>query len=189
MLFAAALRLESLTPAKSIGVLLTIAGVTCAVGGKIQPMDGAATGWLGVLAVFGSALCGAVCSVFYRPYLEKYPALQIGAFAMLASVAFLAILAGFEGFFAAWPAFTLGGWLAVLFIGVSSGLGYYLWLWALQHATPTEVTVFLALGPITATAGGAMLLGEAVPPLFLLGLAALALGLYVAHRRPNARRE
>ncbi|MDP6342391.1 MAG: EamA family transporter, partial [Alphaproteobacteria bacterium] len=70
-----------------------------------------------------------------------------------------------------------------------SGLGYYLWLWALQHATPTEVTVFLALGPITATAGGAMLLGEAVPPLFLLGLAALALGLYVAHRRPNARRE
>ena len=46
--------------------------------------------------------------------------------------------------------FLRGGWLAILFIGVSSGVGYYLWLFALRHATPTRVTVFLALSPLTA---------------------------------------
>ncbi len=62
---------------------------------------------------------------------------------MLASVAFLAVLAAAEGFFDAPLRITPAGWLAVGFIGVSSGVGYWLWLWALTNATPTRVTVFL----------------------------------------------
>ena len=42
---------------------------------------------------------------------------------MLASVGFLAVLAAAEGFFATLPHLTEGGWLAVAFIGVSSGVG------------------------------------------------------------------
>ena len=79
------------------------------------------------------------------------------------------------------PRFTTGGWLAVIFIGVSSGVGYYLWLWALKHATPTKVTVFMALSPITAAALGALLLSERLSPPFLLGLACVAFGLCLAH--------
>ena len=100
---------------------------------------------------------------------------------MLASVLFLALLAIPEGFFAALPRFTPGGWLAVLFIGASSGIGYFLWLWALQNTTPTRVTIFMALSPMTATALGALLLSEPVTPLFLTGLAAVAAGLVIAH--------
>jgi drug/metabolite transporter (DMT)-like permease len=51
------------------------------------------------------------------------------------------VLAAAEGFFAAPPRFTGGGWLAVGFIGLSSGIGYYLWLWALNHAPATQVTM------------------------------------------------
>jgi drug/metabolite transporter (DMT)-like permease len=116
----------------------------------------------------------------YRPYLRRYPTLPVSAFAMLAAVGFLAVLAAGEGFFAAPPRFTPGGWLAVLFIGVSSGLGYYLWLWALTHATPTRVTVFLALGPVTATGLGALLLGEPVSAATIAGIALVALGLWLA---------
>ena len=182
MLFAAALRLEALTWAKAAGVILTIAGVALVLGEKLTVgrLDGG--GWLGVAAVFGSALCGAACSVLYRPYVARYPPVQVGAFAMLASVAFLAMPAAWEGFFDALPRFTAGGWAAVLFIGVSSGVGYYLWLWALKHATPTRVTIFVALSPITATALGALLLGERITALFLLGLAAVAAGLWLANR-------
>jgi len=181
MLLAAGLGQERLTAAKSLGVLLTIAGVGFALGEKAMQW-GAARGWPGELAVFASALCGAVCSVLYRPYLRKYPTLAVSAFAMLASVAFLALLAAREGFFRGWPHFTAGGWLAVLFIGVNSGVGYYLWLWALGHTTPTRVTVFLALSPITAAGLGAWLLSEEVSALLLLGLACVVLGLWLAHR-------
>ncbi len=186
MLLAALLRLEALTLFKAAGVGLTILGVGLALGEKAAGLVSAEGGWIGELAVLASAFTGALCSVFYRPYLRRYPPVQVSALAMLASVFFLAGLAGLEGFFAAWPYFTAAGWGAVLFIGVSSGVGYYLWLWALKHATPTRVTVFLALSPVTATALGSLLLGEAVTLAFLAALLCLALGLWLAHRPEKA---
>ena len=185
MLLATALGRETLNRFKAGGVLLTVIGVGVALGERLAlPAVDSGT-WLGIAAVFASALCGAVCSVFYRPYLERYPALPVGAFAMLASVAFLAVLAAGEGFFADPPSFTVGGWLAVAFIGASSAIGYFLWLWALRHTTPTKVAVFLSLSPITATALGAMLLAERISGPFLIGLCLVAAGLPLAHREPG----
>jgi drug/metabolite transporter (DMT)-like permease len=188
LLFAAALGHERLTTAKTLGVLLSIAGVGFALGEKAVQGGGAGNRWVGELAVFASALSGAICSVLYRPYLRKYPTLDVSAFAMLASVGFLAILAAWEGFFNSLPRFSMGGWLAVLFIGISSGVGYFLWLWALGRTTPTRVTVFLALSPVTATGFGALLLGERISPISLLGLACVALGLWLAHRQGHSDR-
>jgi drug/metabolite transporter (DMT)-like permease len=186
MMLATALGRERLTLVKTLGVLLTIVGVAFALGEKAVERGGAADEWVGELAVFASALSGAICSVLYRPYLRKYPTLPVSAFAMLASVGFLAVLAAGEGFFASLPRFTAGGWLAVVFIGISSGVGYYLWLWALNHTTPTKVTVFLALSPITAAGLGALLLAERISTMSLLGLACVALGLWLAHRQGSA---
>jgi drug/metabolite transporter (DMT)-like permease len=105
---------------------------------------------------------------------------------MLASVGFLAFLTAGEGFFRAWPRFSGAGWLAVVFIGISSGVGYYLWLWALNHTTPTKVTVSLALSPVTAAGLGGLLLGEPLSMPFLMGLTSVALGLWLAHRERPA---
>ena len=185
MMLATLLGRERLTFVKTLGVLLTIVGVSFALGEKAVHRGGAAHEWVGELAVFASALSGAICSVLYRPYLRKYPTLPVSAFAMLASVGFLAVLAGWEGFFGSVPQFTAGGWLAVVFIGMSSGIGYYLWLWALNHTTPTRVTVFLALSPVTAAGLGAWILAEQVSVMLFLGLACVALGLWVAHWRAS----
>jgi drug/metabolite transporter (DMT)-like permease len=182
MLLATLLGQERLTVAKTLGVLVTIVGVAFALGDKGAGSGGAAHQWVGELAVLASALCGAVCSVLYRPYLRKYPPVAVSALAMLSSVGFLALLAAAEGFFDAWPAFTAGGWFAILFIGASSGIGYFLWLWALNHTTATKVTVFLALSPITAALLGAVLLAERLSPMSWLGVGGVALGLWVAHR-------
>ncbi len=181
MLLAAALGHERLTIAKTAGVLLTVAGVGVALGDRALERGGAPDAWIGELAVFFSAFCGALSSVLYRPYLRRYPALPVGAVAMLASVGFLALLAAGEGFYAAWPRFSLGGWIAVIFIGVSSGVFFYLWLWALERTTATKVTVFLALSPITAAALGALLLGESLTLLLLAGMVCVVLGLCLAH--------
>jgi drug/metabolite transporter (DMT)-like permease len=182
MLLAAALKLEPLTPAKMAGVVLTTTGVGIVLGDQAVHSGGTSHAWLGDLAAFASALSGAVCSVLYRPYLRKYPTLPVSAVAMLASVGFLAVLTGAQGHITAAPRFTLLGWLAVLFIGASSGIGYYLWLWALAHATPTKVTLFLALSPVTAAAAGAIYLAEPIPARTVLGLVGVVLGLWLAHR-------
>ena len=185
MVLAAALGHERLSAGRTVGVLLTVAGVAVALGEKAAGSPAASNEWTGEVAVFASALCGAACSVLYRPYLARYPTLPVSAFAMLASVGFLAVLAVPEGFFGALPRFSAGGWLAVLFIGTGSGIGYYLWLWALHHASATEVTVFLALSPITAAWLGALWLGERTSTASMIGLGLVAVGLWLAHREPR----
>src|SRR5262249_2107762 len=177
MVIAAALGYERLTLTKTLAVLLTIAGVGATLSDKAMQPGSGAHQWLGELAVLLSALSGAVCSVLYRPYLRKYPTLPVRAFAMLASVIFLAVLAWREGVVGSLPRITAGGWGAIVFIGFSSGVGYFLWLWALKHASATRVTVFLALSPLTAAVLGALLLHERISALTLLGLSLVALGL------------
>ncbi len=186
LLFAALLGHERLSVTKTAGVIVTIAGVAVTM---IDKVGAASAGWYGDAAAVLSAVCGAACSVLYRPYLRRYDPLPVGALAMLASVFFLALLAAPSGFFLEAPALTVAGWGAVIFVGLSSGLGYWLWLWALSRAPATRVTVFLALGPVTALVLGGLFLGEAVSPLALLGVVAVVLGLWLAYRpeTPAAR--
>lgn len=166
----------------AFAVVLTIIGVGLALGEKVTATAVAEGGWIGELAAFAAAFCGAACSIFYRPYLERYPTVSVGALAMFASVIFLAVAAIPEGLFTAWPTFTNAGWLAVVFIGISSGSGYFLWLFALRQAGPTEVTIYLGLSPVTAALGGAVLLGEVPGMLTFGGLALVVGGLWLASR-------
>ncbi|MEA2928351.1 MAG: hypothetical protein QOG38_779, partial [Hyphomicrobiales bacterium] len=171
LLFAALVGQERLTGAKVAGVALTVVGVGFALGDRTL---GEAS-LLGELAVLAAAATGAVCSVLYRPYLRRYPALPVSAFAMLAAVIALALPAMLDDLAGAVWRLTPLGWAAVIFIGLSSGGGYVLWLWALANTSATRVTVFLSLSPITAAVLGALLLGEAVSSTMLAGCGCVAL--------------
>jgi drug/metabolite transporter (DMT)-like permease len=176
-----------LTTAKVGGSLLTFAGVAIALGGAAmtaQPEHGSV--WLGTLSALGAAFCGAVCSIFYAPYVARSSALHVTAFAMFVAVLALAGMAAAEGFFTAWPSFTAGEMAAVAFIGVSSGIGFFLWVYALGNAPPSLVTLFLGLGPVTAALGGTALLGEPLPVAALLGLGCVLAGLWWA-LKPDQR--
>lgn len=181
MILAALLGREKLTLLKSAGVLLTILGVGITLGEKLLDASGA-NHWVGEGAVLLAAFCGALCSVLFKPYLQRYPTLSVGAYSMLASVAFLIFLALYEGAFTGWTGYSVSGWLAVAFIGLSSGIGYFGWLWALRHAPPTQVTVFLGLSPITAGIVGALLLSEPLTGPLLAGMAVVLAGLWLALR-------
>jgi drug/metabolite transporter (DMT)-like permease len=187
MLLAAALGRERLSLLKTLGVGLSFAGVGLALTDRLGVEAAGAGGWAGVAAVLASALTGAVCSVLYRPYLERYPTLPVSTIAMVASVVFLALLALPEGALDTVPRLGPGAWAAIVFIGLSSGIAYFGWLWALASLPPTQVTVFLSLSPLTAALLGALLLGETLAPLTLAGLAAVVAGLVLAFARPGAR--
>jgi drug/metabolite transporter (DMT)-like permease len=181
LLLGAALGREVVTARLLLGVLLSIAGVGLSLWPKLH---GSGAGhWWGELAVLASALVGAACSVLYRPYLQRYPTLPVSTYAMFASVAFLAVAALPEH----WPArvgtLSPQAWAAVGFIGLSSAIGYYWWLYALKHESPTRVTVFLALNPVTAALLGALLLGEPLHAASSVALALIASGLWSATRQ------
>ena len=169
---------ERVTRSKLLGILLTLAGVALALGDKVA----GAGSFTGEAAILASAATGAICSVLYRPYLRRYPTLPVSAFAMAAAAAALLVPAAFDDLTVAPFSLTAGAWAAIVFIGLSSGGGYVLWLWALKTIAATRVTVFLALSPITAALLGALLLGEPVTAMMIAGVACVAAGLWVANR-------
>jgi drug/metabolite transporter (DMT)-like permease len=177
LIVAALVGHERITLAKLAGILLTLAGVACALGDRI-----AATGSLvGEIAILASAATGALCSVLYRPYLWRYPTLPVSAFAMAAAAAALLIPAALDDLTVAPTQLGVKAWGAIVFIGLSSGGGYVLWLWALKTIAATRVTVFLALSPITAALAGAAFLGEPLTLAMIAGAGFVAAGLWVAN--------
>ncbi|WP_341913287.1 DMT family transporter [Polaromonas sp. YR568] len=187
LLLSSALGRERISAALLAGVQLSITGVALSLWPKLQaPHPGH---WWGEAAVLASAGVGALCSVLYRPYLQRYPTLAVSSFAMLVSVLFLGVLALAEN----WPtrvmALGLQSWIVVALIGISSGIGYFWWLYALKHESPTRVTVFLALNPLTAALLGVLFLGEALSPWSLAAIFLIAFGLWLATRgAASARR-
>lgn len=182
LLVAAALGHERLSWRKCLGVAFTLSGVAVALGPQVLT-DGSPP-W-GELAVLGSALCGAVCSVLYRPVLRRHAALPVSAMAMAAAVLFLAVWAQFEGANVRVLQVSAAGWAAIVFIGTSSGVGYFLWLWALRHAAASRVTLYLSLSPLTAMVLGELLLHEPLAPTLIVALLLVVLGLGVVQdRRP-----
>lgn len=182
LLLGAATRREPPSARVAFGVTVSILGVGLTLGEGVVAGAGGPDEWLGAAAALGSAFTGALCSVLYRPYLQRYPTLSVGFTAMAASVGFLALVAAGEGLFAGWPEVDPAGWAAILFIGLSSAVGYLLWLFALRHAPPTRVTMFLGLSPVTAALLGSALLGEPLTAGTVGGLVLVVTGLGLALR-------
>ncbi|MCB1340524.1 MAG: DMT family transporter [Pseudooceanicola sp.] len=166
---------ERLSLMRLAGAGVSIAGIAICLG--LGELPASLTGTLMVLA---AALSGAFCAVFYRPYLQRYPTLQVGTLAMMAAV--LALIPGalLESPLTALPALPLSAWGLVLFIGLSSGAGYLLWLSALKHARASEATILMGLSPVTAVLVGHALLDEPLTAGFAAGLALVLLGVSLA---------
>jgi len=172
---AAILRQERLTIRKLSGGILSVLGVAICLGVTHAPADPA-----GVAFALGAALAGAVCAVLYRPYLTRYPTLQIGTLAMIAAVLALLPASLFEAPLTAISGFSGSVWAGVLFIGLSSGAGYVLWLTALRHAAPTEATLLLSLSPVVAAMAGWIWLAEPVGATGFGGIALVLAGIALA---------
>jgi drug/metabolite transporter (DMT)-like permease len=164
------------------GVLLSIVGVGLALGVRAPAMSGAAF-VLGAACVLVAAFCGAVCSVLYRPLLRRHATLPLGTLAMAAAVAALLPAAAAEGLFTQMRALTPAQGAIVIAIGLSSGVGYWMWLWVLKHTAPTKATTFLALSPVTAALIGAGALGEPISAGLVGGVVCILVGLVLTASR------
>jgi drug/metabolite transporter (DMT)-like permease len=173
---------ERFDAALLVGVGLSVVGVALALGVR-PPSVAAGDLAIGAACALAAALCGAVCSVSYRPLLRRHAMLPMGAVSMAAAVAALAPAAWAEGLTRNVQGLSSGQWAAVAAVGLSSGVAYWVWLWALKHTAPTKATAFLALSPVTAALIGTLALGETLGWGFAFGLACIGVGLVVTGTR------
>ena len=135
----------------------------------------------------GATLCMALYNVWSRPFIERSSALGFLTAGMGVGAAALVLISAFSGGLARVSAFTPAEWLAAIYLGAGGGaLAFFLWVYALQHASPTRVANTMTVNPIVAGFLAAMLLGEPVTLPLVVGLIAVFAGLWIATTESKA---
>lgn len=186
MLVAALLGLEQLTGRKSLGVLLAVAGAAAALLTGLQ--DAPPGAWRGDLLMLGATLLMAFYTVWSRPFMQRSSRLGFLAAGMGFGSAASALLAWERGGWAMTQSFGPPQWAAVAFIGIAGGaVAFYLWVYALEHTTPTRVANTMTVNPIAASLLAAALVGEPIGVNLVVGIAAVGAGIWLASTSPAAR--
>jgi len=179
MIVAALLGREPLSVRKTLGVLVAMGGVAIALAAGLA--DAPAQAWRGDLIMTAGMLSMALYNVLSRPFMQRSSPLGYATAGMAFGGGLNTLLALQSGGLAAVASFGAAQWAAVLYLGVFAGaLGFYLWVYALERATPTRVANTITVSPIAAAALGAVLLGEPIGASLLIGIAAVALGIWIA---------
>jgi drug/metabolite transporter (DMT)-like permease len=186
MLTAAVLHIEKLTARKSAGVAIAVAGVAAALAAGLA--DAPAGAWRGDLLMVAGAFCMALYNVWSRPFIARSSPLAFLTAGMGVGAVCLAVLSLAGGGLV--PAgFGAPQWAAVLFIGVfGAALNFYLWVWALERATPTRVATTITVNPVSASLLAAFIMSEPIGLNLALGVAAVLAGIWIAateRRRPG----
>ena len=171
------------------GIALAALGVLLVVTkGDFASLSSGRFGTPGDILILISAVNWAVFSVLSRSSLQKHPATRMMFFVMGLGWIFISIL------FFSGPGvqeigrLTLNGWLGVGFLGVfCTGLAYIFWYDALQSIPAAQVGAFLYVEPLVALVVAAVVLGEAILLVSLLGGAIILLGVWMVNR-PGGRR-
>jgi drug/metabolite transporter (DMT)-like permease len=184
MLVAAFLKVETLTRAKTAGVVVATIGVAVALFTGLG--FAASNAWRGDVLMVAAALCMAFCSVWSRALAKQYGAIPYTALAMTFGALALVVLAWIRGGFAATGSFGPAQWSVVGFLGIFGGaLTFLLWSYGLQRTTPTRVAISVTVNPIASAIFGAYALDEPITVNLVLGLLLVAIGILVASSTPK----
>jgi drug/metabolite transporter (DMT)-like permease len=177
MIVAALMGREALTGRKTLGVFVAMGGVALALGAGLA--EAPAEAWRGDLIMTAGMLSMALYNILSRPLMARSSALGYATAGMAFGAGLNLVFCDLSTV----QSFGAAQWAAALYLGAfAGGLGFYLWVYALQRASPTQVANTITVSPIAAALLGAILLGEPIGASLLVGIAAVALGIWIAAR-------
>ena len=161
---------ERLTRAKVAALALALVGCALTVDPDAALGAGAGLSWVGVGWAFGSALSNSWYATLAGPLGRGVPELAAAAASLPVTAACFAayliarLIRGDPA-----PDVTAVGWLACIGIGLLAGLAIAVFLAGVARICPSRAAIVLTSEPAAAVALGALLLGEAVAAVTLLG--------------------
>ncbi|MEO8040465.1 MAG: DMT family transporter [Betaproteobacteria bacterium] len=168
--FSAAVGRERLSVLKVIGGVIALVAVAFALGDRVAAAD--ADTWKGDLYMFGAVLSGSIYNVASGYALRRYRALVVASVMIPTGAVAIAALVLWRGDWAAFANISAAGWFAVLYLTSFGGaITFFLWIWALEHTSPSRVALAVTLNPVSAAVLGAVVLAEPVGERLLVGVA------------------
>jgi drug/metabolite transporter (DMT)-like permease len=179
MIAGALLGVEGLSLRKTLGTLLAMLGVA---GALVTALADAPPGaWRGDLIMTGATLCMALYNVRTRPFIQRSSALGFVTASMGVGAAAPILGSAFQGGGAMVMRFTPDQWLAAIYLAAGGGaLAFFLWVYALQYASPSRVANTMTVNPFVSGILAALILHEPVTVQLSAGLIAVCIGLWIA---------
>lgn len=167
---------ERITPRKLAGVLLGFGGVALMIGPSVIQTPGGDT--LAMLACITASLCYAVAGVWARRFKKVgLPPVAVANGQLTAGAAMMLPIAMIADRPWEQPLPGLEAWGAIATLALlCTALGYILYFRLIDRAGATNALLVTLLVPPVALLLGALLLGEAIEPRDIAGLALIALG-------------
>lgn len=185
MAVAALLGVERLTARKSAGVVVAVLGVAATLAAGLG--DAPEGAWRGDLIMVGATLCMALYSIWSRPYVRRSSPLAFVTAGMGCGALCLVVVAAWSGGFVVARQFDWAQWLAIFYLGAGGGaLAFYLWVFALERASPTRVANTMTVNPVVSSVLAAWLLGEPLGFHIAAGIAAVGAGIWIATVEPRS---
>jgi drug/metabolite transporter (DMT)-like permease len=178
-LISAASGKERLSIRSAAGLLSAFAGVVLIIRshGELSFSSSEITGDL--LTLFAS-LTWALYTITAKPLLAKYSALTVTANAVAAGSILLIPFSLSDLVMQRWSATSVASWSAVAFASiVAAGIAYVLWYEGVKRIGVTRTMVYHYLMPFAAVLFAALVLGERITGLQLLGGGSILTGVYL----------
>ncbi len=179
-------RSERITAKTITGSLMALAGVALVAfnGATILKLSPA-----GDMLALAAAILWSIYSVILRRIGDRYPVVFISR-----KTFFYGLLTLLPYFIISPPDIPIEALLSsrvtanLLYLGVVASLACYaLWSLACKHIGITRATNYLYINPMVTMISSAIILGERITPIALVGAAMILLGIYIAEHGKRAR--
>jgi len=186
-LLSAASGKEQLTTRINAGLGLASLGVFLIIRSHHDTFTFSSSGIAGDLLTLCATLAWALYTITAKPLLEKYPAITVTTYSMLAGSVLLLPFSLQELTRQRWSAVSLLSWSAMAFAAfIAAGLAYVFWYQGVKRIGVTRTMVYHYLMPFAAVLFAAVALGEKISALQLFRGLAILLGVYLVQGRPGS---
>ncbi|WP_458185020.1 DMT family transporter [Haladaptatus sp. NG-WS-4] len=180
---------ESLSGRNVGGMALAVAGTLVVLAGQYDLGAIGRGNLVGVLALFAASFGWAGYTVWGKPLVRTYSALETATYSTLASIPLVGVLVPFE-LAATSPvadaSVTPAVVGAVLYLGVlSTAAAWFLWYRGLETLDAGVVAVFFFAQPVVGVVLGALFLSESLGPTFLVGGVVMGVGVWLVSTADN----
>lgn len=171
---------ERLTATKLAGGLLALAAVGFALSDRLS--GGGELAWRGDLYMFGAVVSGSLYNVASSFALRRHRALVAASVMVPVGAVAAGLWLLWQGDASAVGRISAAGWVALVYLmSLGGAVTFFLWIWALEHTTPSRVALAVTLNPVSAAILGGVVLAEPLGWRLLVGLAGIVAALVLAN--------
>jgi drug/metabolite transporter (DMT)-like permease len=181
--FSALLFKESLTPGKTLGLVLSVSGAMTIISNG-HPWILFQTGiGAGEMAILGCVVSWVSYSLLAKPMMTTLSPVAAVCYSSVAGTIMLFFPAVYDGLFQALPGYTLQHWAQLFYLGFfGTVLGFFWYYQGIQKIGPTRAGVFINFVPVSAVILSFIILNEPMTWALAVGAILVLSGVYLTTR-------